>query len=88
MSTPKIRTKPDLSIGSAKHQDAIVIGYIIVSYGDDSSQDFIAGYGKRRQVYLKKSEATKAYKALQKEYDEDDPNNPYDFQLEEIEIIL
>ena len=60
-------------------------GYIIVSIGNKKSEDLICAEEK---VFLSKKKALKFCKELQKEYDLDNPENPYMFKLKEIEIII
>lgn len=68
-------------------------GYIIVSYGDDRSEDYIARHPEydspwgRKAVILNKAKAERLCKKLQKEYDMDQHYNLYAFEVEEIEII-
>lgn len=65
-------------------------GYIIVSIGNSSEEDYICatGYGDHvRKVFLKKKTAEEFCKSLQTDYDIDDPENPYEFKLEKVEIV-
>lgn len=65
-------------------------GYIIVSIGNSSDEDYICVKefgGRMRKVFLKKRSAVKFCKELQKQYDEYDPKNLYEFSLEEVDIV-
>jgi hypothetical protein len=65
-------------------------GYIIISIGNDPEDDYICATGFNdhiRKVFLNKKSAEKFCEDLQKSFDEDDCDNPYEFRLEEIEII-
>ena len=65
-------------------------GYIIVSIGNSSDEDYICatGYDDHvRKVFFVKKTAQKFMKQLNKDYKLDEHENPYDFTLEEVEII-
>jgi len=65
-------------------------GYIICSIGNNRSEDYICVTGfddNIRKVFFSKEKATKFCKKLQKQYDLDDPDNIYEFQVKEVEII-
>lgn len=65
-------------------------GYIIISIGNSSEEDYICVTGfddHIRKVFLAKDVAEKFCDDLQRLYDADDPDNIYEFRLEEVEII-
>jgi hypothetical protein len=65
-------------------------GYIIVSIGNDSSEDYICATGyddNVRRVFFNKKTANRFIKTLNKAFREDNHSNPYEFTLEEVEIV-
>ena len=66
--------------------DTHIKAYMIVSYGNDSDQDYIGG-DPPIKIFLDKKKAESYCKKLQKEYDLDDKDNPYEFQVKLVEII-
>lgn len=65
--------------------------YMIYSIGSDVSEDIFAAhpdYGNdERAIFLNKRKANIAAKNLQKECDEYDPDNHYNFKVQEIEVF-
>jgi hypothetical protein len=70
-------------------------GYIIISIGNCVEDDYICATGfdddgfddDVRKIFINKATAEKFCKNLQRLYDLDQPDNPYEFRLEEVEII-
>jgi len=66
-------------------------GYIIVSIGNQVSEDYICARrfcsSDNRQVFLNLKDAEEFCKELQTEYDLDDPDNPYEFKIEEVDVV-
>lgn len=58
--------------------------YVIVHIGNDSSEDEFA---INKKIYLNKNKAKQDCINLQKYYDEDDKNNPYEFQVKTLELV-
>ena len=65
-------------------------GYIIVSIGNDSNEDYICATGyddNIRKVFFSKKIALQFIKQLNKDYRLDEHENPFHFTVEEVEII-